>query len=99
METTTKRPAWWPTEASKAHADAACAHPDVCHIDTADVIGARILDERQAHDLPTGRVTVTCPDGVTDAELAEVAGFCPRHYGWNVTRYDDGTAVVHLWND
>lgn len=72
---------------------------DVCERDAADVIGAVVLDESKAHDLPTGRVTVTAPEGATDAELAEVAGFSARHYGWNVTRYDDGTAVVHLWND
>lgn len=71
----------------------------ICERDAADVIGAAVLDENRRGDLPTGRVTVTCPEGVTDAELAEVAGFCPRHYGWDVTRYDDGTAVVHLWND
>ena len=70
-----------------------------CETDTADVIGAVVLDETRAGNLPTGRVTVTAPKGVTDAELAEVAGFSPRHYGWNVTRYDDGTAVVCLWND
>lgn len=72
---------------------------EVCERDGADVIGAVVLDETRVNDLPTGRVTVTCPAGVTDAELAEVAGFGPRHHGWNVTRYDDGTAVVCLWND
>lgn len=71
----------------------------MCERDTAEVIGAVVLDESRKGDLPTGRVTVTAPEGVTDAELAEVAGFAPRHYGFDVTRYDDGTAVVHLWND
>lgn len=28
----TDRPAWWPTAEQKVHADAACAHPDVCNI-------------------------------------------------------------------
>lgn len=36
METETKRPAWWPTAEQKRHADAACAHPDVCHLATDD---------------------------------------------------------------
>ena len=71
----------------------------MCERDTADVIGAVVLDETHKGNLPTGRVTVTAPEGVTDAELAEVAGYNPRHFGWDVTRYDDGTAVVHLWND
>ena len=71
----------------------------MCEQDAAEVIGAVVLDESRKSDLPTGRVTVTAPEGVTDAELAEVAGSGPRHYGVNVTRYDDGTAVVHLWND
>ena len=71
----------------------------VCESDAADVIGARVLDESRKGSLPTGRVTVTAPVGVTDAELAEVAGFAPRHFGFDVSRYDDGTAVVHLWND
>lgn len=71
----------------------------MCERDTADVIGAVVLDESRKGNLPTGRVTVTAPEGVTGDELAEVAGFCPRHYGVNVTRYGDGTAVVHLWND
>lgn len=71
----------------------------VCERDTADLTEVRVLDESRRGNLPTGRVTVTAPDGVTDAELAEVAGFAPRHFGWDVSRYDDGTAVVHLWND
>ena len=71
----------------------------MCDRDAADVIGAVVLDDAQANDLPTGRVTVTCPAGVTDAELAEVAGYGPRHFGSSVTRYDDGTAMVLLWND
>lgn len=70
-----------------------------CHVDTDEPTGVRVLDESRTRDLPTGRVTVTCPEGVTDAELADAAGFAPRHFGWDVTRYDDGTALVSLWND
>lgn len=32
MKTNTDRPAWWPTESQKLHADAGCAHPDRCNI-------------------------------------------------------------------
>lgn len=71
----------------------------VCERDADDLSMVRVLDEKHAKDLPAGRVTVTAPVGVTDDELAEVAGFAPRHFGFNVSRYADGTAVVHLWND
>ena len=30
--TETKRPPWWPTAEQKLHADARCAHPDVCNV-------------------------------------------------------------------
>jgi len=33
MTTTSNRPPWWPTTDQKVHADAGCAHPDVCHVD------------------------------------------------------------------
>lgn len=45
------------------------------------------------------RVTVTAPEGVTDAELAEAAGYGTQHFGYHVTRYVDGTALVLLYND
>jgi len=45
-------------------------------------------------------VTVRTDRPSTDAELAEAAGYSPsRHFGFNVTRYDDGAAIVTLWND
>ena len=59
----------------------------------------RVLDDSQRHQLPTGRVTVTAPEGFTDRDLAHVAGFNSTHFGVDVTRYDDGTALVSLWND
>lgn len=58
-----------------------------------------VLDDSRRHDLPTGRVTVTAPEGFTDKDLAHVAGFTKYHHGVDVTRYDDGTALVSLWND
>lgn len=58
-----------------------------------------VLDARNRDARYTGRVTVAGIDGTTDRELAEVAGFGPEHFGFNVTRYDDGTALVSLWND
>ena len=59
----------------------------------------QVLDDSQRNHLPTGRVTVTAPAGYTDKDLAHVAGFTKRHHGVDVTRYDDGTALVSLWND
>jgi hypothetical protein len=44
-------------------------------------------------------VTVAAPADATDHELANHAGLCSRHFGYNVTRHDDGTATVCLWND
>ena len=44
-------------------------------------------------------VTVRKPGESTDAELAKAAGYNPlRHFGFDVTRYDDGAAIVALWN-
>lgn len=59
----------------------------------------RVLDDSQRNRMPTGRVTVTAPEGYTDRDLAQVAGFGKHHHGVDVTRYDDGTALVSLWND
>jgi len=59
----------------------------------------QVLDDTQRHRLPTGYVTVTTPAGATDQDLTEAAGFAPRHFGAQVTRHDDGTATVALWND
>lgn len=58
-----------------------------------------MLDATQARRLPTGRVIVTVPAGATDRELADAAGYCWRHLGFMVTRHDDDTATVSLWND
>lgn len=60
---------------------------------------ARVVDASARHNLPTGRVSVEGVDGMTDREVADLAGFCSRHWGYAVDRYDGGTAVVHLWND
>ena len=98
--TTTKNPPWWPTAEQKRRADQA-------HLDTlarkaaerAEAEVPRVLDDSQRNNLPTGRVTVTAPEGFTDRDLAHVAGFNSSHHGVDVTRYDDGTALVSLWND
>lgn len=58
-----------------------------------------VLDARNRSARYTGRVTVAGIAGATDRELAEAAGFGPEHFGFDVTRYDDGTALVSLWND
>lgn len=59
-----------------------------------------VIDARRAHQLPTGRVTVAGTEGHPDLEVATAAGYVPgRHYGYAVTRYDDGAAVVALHND
>lgn len=60
---------------------------------------ARVLDSSRQNRMPTGYVTVSAPADATDRELAEVAGYCSRHFGYSVTRHDDGTATVALWND
>lgn len=45
-------------------------------------------------------VTVTAPTWATEADMADVAGFNARHhFGYSVTRYDDGTASVSMWRD
>lgn len=58
-----------------------------------------VLDARARSARYTGRVTLAGIDGHTDRELADVAGYGPEHHGFDVTRYDDGTALVSLWND
>lgn len=58
-----------------------------------------VTDSSQANLLPTGYVTVRTTEDATDLELATAAGFCSRHWGYTVTRYEDGAAVVALWND
>lgn len=47
----------------------------------------------------TDRITVTAPDHVPDIDLARAAGLSSRHFGFNVTRHDAGTATVALHND
>lgn len=59
----------------------------------------RVLDASRRDRLPTGYVTVTAPADATDLELAVAAGFDSSHYGYTVTRHDDSTATVALWND
>lgn len=49
--------------------------------------------------LHADRVTVTAPPEAPDRELAIAAGYGPRHWGFNVTRHDDGSATVALHND
>jgi len=44
-------------------------------------------------------VTVRGMNNATDEQVARAAGFGRRHHGYSVTRYDDGAAVVALWND
>lgn len=35
-----------------------------------------------------------------DKDLASLAGYGPRHFGYHVERWpDDRAATVHLWND
>ncbi|WP_408895900.1 hypothetical protein ACJ5H2_13365 [Nocardioides sp. R1-1] len=58
-----------------------------------------VLDASRARRMPTGHVTVTCPSGATDRQLADAAGFGGRHFGFSVSRHDDGTASVALFND
>lgn len=58
-----------------------------------------ILDNTQQHSLPTGRVRLSEVDGFTDRELADLAGYSSSHFGYSVSRDDEGNATVHLWND
>lgn len=58
-----------------------------------------VLDDSLRNQLPTGYVTVTAPDGATDAELADAAGYSSSQFGYTVTRHQDHTATVALWND
>ena len=69
------------------------------HTDRARIGVVFVLDARNRDARYTGRVTVAGIDGATDRELAEAAGYGPEHFGFDVTRYDDGTAVVSLHND
>lgn len=60
---------------------------------------ARVTDASRANNLPTGHVLVAGVTGSTDHELADLAGYCSRHWGYAVTRHSGDTATVHLWND
>jgi len=68
-------------------------------METETISGPVVLDDSGAKRIPTGYVTVTTPEGVTDRDLADAAGFCSRHWGFTVTRYVDGNAVVALHAD
>lgn len=61
--------------------------------------GPVVIDRTRADNLPTGHVLVGNAAGRDDRELADVAGYCHNHFGYAVTRYEDGTATVHLYND
>lgn len=58
-----------------------------------------LVDASRAACLPTGYVLVSNAEGLSDNELADLAGFGSRHFGRTVTRHDDGSATVALWND
>lgn len=60
-----------------------------------------VLNVHRSHDYTSDRVTVGVlrHPQVSDALLAEVAGYGTQHTGYQVTRYDDGTALVLLHND
>lgn len=58
-----------------------------------------VLDASRPTGSESTRVSVACPDGTPDAALAEAAGYGPEHFGYHVTRYVDGTALVLLHND
>lgn len=67
------------------------------HTDQDNELGVLVLHVHRGR--LSDRVTVTTAPAVTDLELAQLAGYGPRNFGYDVTRYDDGTAVVSLWND
>lgn len=60
-----------------------------------------VLDATRERQMPVGKVTVAAADmaGFTDRELAEAAGYDTRHFGFDVTRWNEGTALVRLYND
>lgn len=63
------------------------------------VAGPHIIDASQANKLPTGRVVIGNARGVDHSDLASLAGYCSRHWGYHVDLHDDGNATVHLYND
>lgn len=67
-------------------------------LQTYDLDAIKVLDDHREYH--THRVTVTAPKWASDQDLADVAGFNARHhFGYSVTRYDDGTAAVSMWRD
>lgn len=61
---------------------------------------AHVIDGSRRNQLPTGRVRLAVAGDYTDRELADLAGFSSRCFGYGVTRYPDtGTVEVQLWND
>ena len=71
MSKASNRPAWWPTPEQKAHADAGCAHPDECRLESKQ--SAPMAENLNDEDLAEGyvidgdRVLVWTPD---DAEVS-----------------------------
>lgn len=60
----------------------------------------RVIDTSRANQLPTGHVVVEGAEGHSDRELADLAGYGPRHFGFAVSRDPEAdAATVHLHND
>lgn len=60
----------------------------------------QVVDDSHRNDLPTGRVLLTCRGGALNGELVAASGYDERrHFGYTLTRHDDGMATVALLND
>lgn len=60
----------------------------------------RVIDTSRANQLPTGHVVVEGTEGHSDREVADLAGYCSRHFGFAITRDPEANAAtVHLHND
>jgi len=57
-----RKPAWWPTAEQKLHADAGCAHPDLCRVEQQEH-AARIGADygRELADQDTARPMTAVP--------------------------------------
>lgn len=63
-------------------------------------LNIEVLNSTERHSKPTGRVILGGNlEGATDKDLAKAAGYGSQHFGYSVTRHDNGRATVSLYND